>query len=96
MNAYHAAKRLLQLSFGIYSAPTVVTSSAAATGGKWACFQAVSSDCVVSSITIQGTAITAFSAITLAQGQCIYGNITAASVSAGTGMLYGGDLAGLE
>lgn len=90
MSLIEVLVRFFRMSFGIYGPPTVITGTSAYTNLRGTCFTAVGTGVTIASITINGTAITDFSAITLAQGQCLYGNITAVTLSAGVGMVYNG------
>lgn len=84
-------KALYQASFGIFASPTVITGTSPIPCNGVS-FTAISNDVVIASITINGTDITSFSSITLAQGQTIKGIITSVTLSAGTGIVYSGEL----
>ena len=86
---------LLQQSFGTVSAPTVVNTTGA-TPVTAVCFQVWDSTTKIASITINGTVITAFSALTLPQGFCVYGVISSITLSAGSGLAYSGSNVGLQ
>lgn len=81
--------RIFRMTFGIYGPPTIISTTATTTC-QGVCISAISSNVVIASITINGTAITAFSAITLAQGQSIYGDITSVTLTSGTVIVYAG------
>jgi hypothetical protein len=79
---------LYQQTLGIFGPPTIITGTSPIPCQGTA-FQ-VTSDCVIASITINGTAITSFSAITFSQGFILYGNITSVTLTSGSGMVYSG------
>lgn len=79
-----------QTSFGIYGAPTVINTTNA-TPVKAVALQAMSTNVVIASITINGTAITDLSGITLAQGMIIYGLITSVTLTSGVAFAYAGE-----
>lgn len=81
--------RIFRMTFGIYGPPTIISNTTATTC-QGVCISAISSNVVIASITINGSAITAFSAITLAQGQSIYGDITSVTLTSGTVIVYAG------
>lgn len=86
--------RFAKLTFGQVAAPTAITGTNAVTG-TWTAVQIVTADTTVSSITINGTAITAFSGVTLPSGFVFYGNITSITLGAGTAIGYANVTGGL-
>ncbi len=90
MSVVEVLLRFFRMSFGIYGPPTVITGTSAYTNLRGTTFQAIDADVTIASITINGTAITSFSSFPLAQGQCIYGNITDVTLSSGVGLVYNG------
>jgi len=76
---------LLQFQGGQVSAPTPLVGAGTITG-IFSVFQVWDSATQISSITINGVEITAFSAIVLNQGFCVYGYITSVTITAGAGL----------
>jgi hypothetical protein len=81
-------KWFYQQSFGVFGPPTIITGTSPIPC-QGTSFQ-VTADCVIASITINGTAITSFSAITFSQGFILYGNITSVTLTSGSGIVYSG------
>ena len=81
-----AIRGLFQMNFGIYAPPIIITTTAATPCNGY-CLQAISSNVVIASITINGEVITSFSGITLAQGQQIFGAITSVTLTSGVVMI---------
>jgi hypothetical protein len=81
-----AVRGLFQMSFGIYAPPIIITTTAETPCNGY-CLQAIDGNVVIASITINGTAITSFSGVTLAQGQQIFGNITSVTLTSGIAMV---------
>ena len=73
--------------FGSVAAPTAITGTNATTVNANT-FQVWTANTRIASITINGTAITAFSGVDLPSGFCVYGVITSITLSAGSGLAY--------
>lgn len=83
-------QRIYQSLNGTYAAPTPVTGTGA-TPVVATAFQVWAADTVIASITINGVVITAFSAVELPSGFTVFGVITSITLSAGSGLAYGGN-----
>ena len=80
----------LQSDQGTIGPPIPVTGTSAVDLTGCTYFQVWTADTIIASITINGTAITSFSAVELPSGFIVYGVITSVTLSAGTGLGYKG------
>lgn len=89
LTVLEAVRGLFQMSFGIESPPTII-STTAVTPCRGYCLEAISNDVIIASITINGEVITALNSTLMAQGQRIYGMITEVTLTSGIAIVYNG------
>ena len=87
-NTQQLLQKIYQSQLGLQAAPTPITGTSAIPLTSVGSFQVWEADTVIDSITINGVAITAFSAVQLPAGFVVYGNISSITLSAGSGMAY--------
>jgi hypothetical protein len=87
-NTQQLLQKIYQSQLGLQAAPTPITGTNAIALTNVGAFQVWTANTTIASITINGTAITAFSGVTLPQGFIVYGNITSITLSAGSGLAY--------
>ena len=87
--------KAFKTEFGAFTAPTVVTGTGAVACNGLA-FQVFETGTIIASITINGTAITSFNATELPSGFTVFGIITSVTLSAGNGLVYSGNVEGVN
>jgi len=90
MDINQLLQAILQSQQGTVGHPVPVTGTSAVDLTGCAYFQVLTADTIIASITINGSAITAFNAIELPSGIILYGNITSVTLSVGAGIGYKG------
>ena len=89
MDIHDILQKIYQTEMGMFGPPTVISGTSPITG-TFSSFQVWDSSTKIASITINGTAITSFSALALPVGFVVYGVITSITLSAGSGLAYAG------
>jgi hypothetical protein len=84
---------IAQQPFGAQGAPQALAAAGTITG-NFSTIQVWDATTKISSITINGTPITAFAALALPVGFCVYGVITSCTISAGAILGIYGDFTG--